>query len=399
MARMYVASPEEVKAGRVTDIYFIRTREIIEAEGLGDVTVRMEAHVYGLPKGYEWAVFAGLEEVVYLLEGKPVTLYSMPEGTVFRDREPLMILEGKYKDLAVLETPLLGVVRHYTSIATKAARVKKLAGDKQVIFFGLRALHPAIMPMADRAALIGGLDGVSGAMSKDYLGVEPKGTMPHALILVVGDPVKAWLAFDRNVEPEVPRIALVDTFYDERYEALLAARTLGDKLWGVRLDTPSSRRGNFKKLIEEVRWSLDIHGFRNVKIFVSGGINERLVKELREIVDGFGVGTSIAFPPSIDVSMDIVEVKRDGRWVPYTKRGKLPGAKQVYRCEESLEDYVTLLDSGEPSVTCRDGSRPKPLLTKVIDEGKLVARLPDVTEIRKYVLAQLAKLPEPQPAD
>ena len=126
----------------------------------------MELHTTKLPRGYEWAVYAGLEEVLHLLKDKPVTVYSLPEGTLFKPGEPLMIIEGYYDDFAVYETPILGILRHYTSIATKAARIKKLAGKRTILFFGLRALHPALAPMADRAAYIGGVDAVSGVASE-----------------------------------------------------------------------------------------------------------------------------------------------------------------------------------------------------------------------------------------
>ncbi|MCE4621057.1 MAG: nicotinate phosphoribosyltransferase, partial [Desulfurococcales archaeon] len=241
--RLYAAMPDEIVSGFITDVYFERTKRIIESKGLENVRVRMEIHVYNLPKGYDWAVFAGLEEALAILEGKPVDVYSIPEGTVFGPKEPLMMIEGRYVDFGVLETALLGVLRFSTSIATKAARVKLVAGDKTVLYFGLRALHPAVAPAADRAAYIGGVDGVSGLASRKYLGVEPRGTMPHALIILFGDQVEAWKAFRDVVGNEAPVIALVDTFWDEREEALLAARELGEDLVGVRLDTPSSRRG------------------------------------------------------------------------------------------------------------------------------------------------------------
>ncbi len=387
--KLYVASIEEILSGKATDIYFVRTKEILEKHGLCGKKVRAELHAYSLPKGYKWAVYAGLEEALAILSGKKITVYSMKEGTVFRPMEPLMIIEGDYCEFAVLETAVLGVLRHESSIATKAARARIAAGDKTLLFFGLRSLHPALSPMADRAAYIGGVDGVSGFLSSKYLGVKPKGTMPHALIIVFGDPVKAWKAFDETVEEEVPRIALVDTFYDERYEALLAANTLKEKLYGVRLDTPSSRRGNFRRIIEEVRWTLNLHGYNNVKIIVSGGLDEEAIAQLRDIVDGFGVGTSIAFPPSIDISMDIVEVYEEDKWVPITKRGKLPGAKQVYRCSIS-EDHVVPWYSPAPS--CKDGSTPTPLLEKYIEDGQLVKELPKLEEIREYVLEQLKQL-------
>ncbi len=352
----------------------------------------MEFHTTNLPRGYEWAVYAGLEEVLNLLKGKPVTVYSLPEGTLFKAGEPLMIIEGYYNDFAIYETPILGILRHYTSIATKAARIKKLAGDRTVLFFGLRALHPAIAPMADRAAYIGGVDAVSGVASEKYLGLKPVGTMPHALIIVFGDQVKAWKAFDEVIEENVPRIMLVDTFYDERIEALMAAKALEGKLYGVRLDTPSSRRGNIRAIVEEVRWTLDIHGYKNVKIVVSGGVGEKEIIELRDIVDAFGVGTTIAFPKSIDISADIVEVYENGVWKPISKRGKLPGAKQLYRKRPGLNDYIGLLNRSRPP-----SSDYKPILKKYMENGELIEELPNLEDIRKYVLEQLNELPEPTP--
>jgi len=393
--RLYIASIDEILSGEATDVYFVRTRRIIEEYGLSNTWVRMEIHAYSFPKGYEWAVFAGLEEALALFKGKKVNIYAIPEGTLFKPIEPVMVVEGPYSDISVYETSLLGILRHATSIATRAARIKKLAGDKQVLFFGLRSLHPAIQPMADRAAYIGGVDGVSGILAEKYLGLKPKGTMPHALILMFGDPVKAWKAYDKVLPEDIPRIALADTMYDERMEALLAAQALGDKLHGVRFDTPSSRRGNMKKIVLEAKWTLNLHGYKHVKIYVSGGVGEKTIVELRDIVDGFGVGTSIAFPPSIDLSMDIVEKKVGNEWKPISKRGKLPGMKQLYRCRPGLNDQILPWESPPPS--CPDGSKAEPLLKKYMENGELIEELPSVEEIRRYVLEQLSELPEPTP--
>ncbi len=386
---IYAASVDDVKSGRVTDIYFVRAVETVKHLGLGDVRVRMEVHAYSMPRGYEWAVFAGLEEALAILEGRDVTVYAAPEGTVFRRKYPLMLIEGRYVDFGELETAVLGALRFSTSIATKAARVRLAAGDKTVLFFGLRALHPAVAPAADRAAFIGGVDGVSGLMAEEVIGEKPRGTMPHALIIIAGDQVKAWKAFAELYKDETPIIALVDTFYDEREEALMAARALGDLLAGVRLDTPSSRRGKMRDIVEEVRWTLDIHGYKHVKIFVSGGLDEDKIAELRDVADGFGVGTSIASPPNVDLSMDVVEVDRGGGWTPITKRGKLPGARQVYRCP-GLVDVITPWDAEAPE--CPGGGRASPLLVKYMEHGRIVRDLPSPREIREYVLSQLREL-------
>ncbi|UXD21485.1 nicotinate phosphoribosyltransferase [Ignicoccus pacificus DSM 13166] len=384
--RLYIARENEILSGEATDIYFKRTVDVIKKSNK-DKRVRMEFHAYSLP--YDWAVFAGLEEALTILGGKNVDVYAVPEGTIFRPKQPLMVIEGDYTEFGELETAILGVLRHSTSIATKAARIKLAAGNKSVLFFGLRALHPAIQPMADRAAYIGGVDGVAGNLSEKYLGIKPVGTMPHALMLVFGDPEEAWKAFDEYVEEEVPRIVLVDTFCDERMEALKAAKLLREKLRGVRLDTPGSRRGNMRAIVEEVRWTLDLHGFKNVQIIVSGGLNEEKIRELRDLVDAFGVGTSIAFPKSVDISADIVEVYENGKWTPRSKRGKWPGFKQLYRCNVN-EDYVVPWNDEPPK--CRDGTKPKAMLRKVMENGRLLIEPPSIEEIRKYVLEQLNEI-------
>ncbi|RLG88432.1 MAG: nicotinate phosphoribosyltransferase [Thermoprotei archaeon] len=396
MRKLYIASEDEILSGEVTDIYFIRTKEILKKYDLDKVKVRAEVHA-SLPKGYEWGVFTGLEEALKLFEGKEINVYALPEGTLFKPDEPLMIIEGPIGEFVELETSLLGILRHYTSVSTKAARIKRLSWNKTVLFFGLRAAHPAIGPMLDRATYIGGLDGVSGVLGAKLLGIKPMGTMPHTLIIVFEDPVKAWKAFDEVMPSDVPRIALTDTFYDERMESLMAAKALGSKLFGVRLDTPRSRRGNMKSIVQEVRWALDLAGYKHVKIFVSGGINEKEIVELRDLVDGFGVGTSIAFPPSVDISMDVVEKydEKSGKWYPISKRGKLPGAKKLFRCRPGLNDYV--LPWGSEAPVCRDGSRAEDLLVKYIEDGRLVRKLPTAKEIREYVLKQLSEVPEPKP--
>jgi nicotinate phosphoribosyltransferase len=383
---MHIARDDDILSGRTTDVYFQRTVEVLKNAGLSDVKVRAEFHVSSLPRDYKWAVFTGLKEVIEVLRGRRVTLYAMPEGTVFYENEPVMVIEGPYLEFAVLETAILGILRHYSSISTKAARIKKLVGDKTCLFFGARVLHPAIQPMADRAAYIGGCDGVATVLGAEMMGIKPSGTMPHALMIifkaVMGDHTLAWVWFDKTVPMDVPRIVLADTFLDEREEALLAAKLLNERLYGVRLDTPGSRRGNMRRIVEEVRWSLDLHGYRHVKIFVSGGLDEPQITALRDVADGFGVGTSIAFPPSVDLSMDIVEVEVNGKWVPITKRGKLPGFKQVYKCGTRH----VVVRWGEPA-TCGE-----PLLVKWIENGVVVRTPPSEGEIREYVLQQLKEL-------
>ncbi|NJE54657.1 nicotinate phosphoribosyltransferase [Thermococcus sp. 21S9] len=384
MRDFYIAHEEDIKAGRTTDVYFIRTRKILTEKGIhrkvfADVTTT------SLPNGWKWGVLAGIEEVAKLLEGLPVNVYAMREGTIFHPYEPVLQIEGFYEEFGIYETALLGMLSQASGIATASLRVKIAANFKPVYSFGIRHMHPAIAPMIDRSAFIGGCDGVSGVLGAEMIGEKPVGTMPHALILTVGDQVKAWKYFDEVVEPEVPRTALVDTLCDEKFEALMAAEALGERLTAVRLDTPGSRRGNFRKIIEEVRWELNLRGYDWVKIFVSGGLNEESIREIVDVADAFGVGSAIASSKPIDFSLDIVEV--EGK--PITKRGKLSGRKQVYRCENGHYHRVPADKKLERCPVC--GAKVEPLLQPLIENGEIVAELPKAREIREYVLEQAEK--------
>ena len=378
---MFTATWNEIKEGKVSDVYFHRAMEIIKEKGL-DRRVKAEVRAYNMP--YEWAVFSGLEEVIHLIEGLPVNMWSMEEGVLFHSDEPVILLEGNYSDFGVLETALLGFICQSSGIATKAARCKKAAGEKPVLSFGARRMHPAISPMVERSAFIGGCDGVAVIKSAEVIGEKPVGTMPHSLILLSGDEMKAFGYFNEIMDEDILRIALVDTFGDEKFTALKACESLGENLYGIRVDTPSSRRGDLKKIVEEIRWELNLRGFNKVKIFVSGGIDEDKIIELNDYADGYGVGTSVSSAQVIDFSMDIVEI--DGK--PLSKKGKKSGAKQVWRCEKCFSSRV-LPQNFEGGKCEKCGGKEKPLLKKVIEKGKLRYSLPSPQEIRKKVLEQL----------
>jgi nicotinate phosphoribosyltransferase len=394
LRKFQVATEDEIKNAETTDVYFTRTKEILEKEGLSDLRVTAEITTGSLPGNWEWGILAGVEEAAHLLEGVPIDIHSFPEGTLFHSsdvegvREPVMVLEGRYLDFCLYETPLLGLLCQASGITTMAARVRKAAGKKTLLSFGIRRAHPALAPMIDRSCYIGGFDDVSSIVGARLLGKDPTGTMPHSLIIAMGDQVKAWKSFNKHMPKKVPRIALVDTYYDEKTESILAAEALGKDLFGVRLDTPSSRRGNFAEIIREVRWELDSRGYNHVKIFVSGGLNDETVAQLSLAgVDGFGVGTSVSNAPSIDFALDIVEA--DGK--PVAKRGKLGGRKMVWRCSNCLTDRVT--STTETAPKCPNcGEEMGKLLEPIISRGRLSRVLPSPDSIRAVVLGQLELL-------
>ncbi len=386
---MFIANEKQIKKGLTTDIYFARTEKILQEMHINK-TVVAEVTVQSLP--HSWAVFVGLPEVLELLQGKDINVWAMREGTIFTSHDengipiPVMVIQGIYKDFAIYETPLLGMICEASGIATKAARIKKVAFDKIVLSFGIRRMHPAIAPMIDRASYIGGCDGVSSIIGAETIGKKPSGTIPHAFIINLGNIADAIKAFDKYTDPDVPRIALVDTYGDEKLEAVQAAEAIGKKLYGVRLDTPRSRRGKLSDIIREVKWELAIRGFKNVKVIVSGGLDENTIPELIKAgADGFGVGTSISNARTVDFAMDIVEM--DGK--PVAKRGKFGGRKKVYRYKKNGETKFAVVPFNKPFNT-----KAEEMLIPVIKKGKIIYKEPDVDDIRKYVLKQLKEINE-----
>ncbi len=383
----FVVSGREIKEGKVTDIYFIRTMKVLRAKGLADKHVVMEIAARSLPNGAPWGILAGVEEVARLLEGGNLDVYALPDGSLLRPWIPIMRIEGAYSEIGPLETSILGFLCSLSGIATMAARVKFAAGEKPVVNFGIRRQHPAVSLAYERASLIGGLDGSSGILLEE-IGFKPVGTMPHAMIILFGDQVAAWKSFDEVLPDEVPRIALVDTFYDEKTEAIMAAEALKDRLEGVRLDTPSSRRGRMSDIIKEVRWELDVRGFKHVKIFVSGGLNEYTVKEYSEAgADAFGVGSHIMGAKPVDFGMDIVEVEGE----PRAKRGIKSGAKDLYICEEHLI-YKYVPKGSEPPKCPVCGKEMSYAYRKILDGGRLVYRIEDLKAINEATKDLLRKL-------
>jgi len=382
---LHTALPADILAGKVTDVYFERTRQILEHRSR-HARVVAEFVLKKFPADYKWGLFTGLEEALAIFEKLPVTVRGLPEGALFYEEEPVLEIAGDYLDFGLFETAMLGFLCQASGVATRAARCKKAAAGRPVISFGARRMHPAIAPMIERAAYIGGCDGVASIAAAELLGISPSGTMPHALILILGDTLEAIRAFDEVVDPNVPRVALIDTFNDEKFEALRVAEALREKLAGIRLDTPSNRRGNFGSLASEIRWELDLRGFQQVKIFLSGGIDEQKIQQYNAVANAYGVGTAISNAPVLDFSMDLVEI--DGKAI--AKRGKKSGRKDLLRCAKCGMRRIA------PTVfnleKCACGGQLESLLVPIVDNGKLVYQPPTPQQIRESVLRQLERI-------
>jgi nicotinate phosphoribosyltransferase len=272
-------------------------------------------------------ILCGMREVHALLSKvlpPEREVWSLSEGEPFREKEVALRIIAPYQSYGLYETAVVGILAQCSGWATAARECVDAAAGIPIISFGARHVHPSVAAVMDYAAVVGGCVGCSSIGGAKIAGIKPSGTMPHALIITMGDTVTATLAFDKHMPPDVPRISLVDTFKDEAEESLLVARALKGHLQGVRLDTPPERGRVSADLVEEVRARLDLEGFKEVKIFVSGGIDPQRIKYFVEKgapVDSFGVGSYISGTKPIDFTADLHEV--EGK--PIAKRGRIPG--------------------------------------------------------------------------
>ncbi len=319
----------EILSGESADVYFARAERILEREGL-DPIVTME--VFARQAG----ILCGIDEAKTLLatvlddDLSEVTVEALDDGDAFESKEIVLRIQARYRRFGLYETAILGMLAQSTGWATAARECVEAAAPQPVISFGARHVHPDITDVLDYAAIVGGCVGASTPAGARLAGLAPTGTMPHSLVLIFGDTVLAAEAFDRDLEPDVPRLVLIDTFKDEAEEALRVAAALGDRLYGIRLDTPSERGRVTADLVKEVRARLDQAGYGHVKIVVSGGLSPERIgyfKELDAPVDSYAVGSYISGATPIDFTGDIKEI--DGR--PIAKRGRIPGRTESPR--------------------------------------------------------------------
>ena len=303
------------------DVYLDRAARTLAGAGL-DPVVGMD--FFSDSDG----ILCGIKDCVEVLRGvlRPGDeAWALPEGARLERRQVVLRVRARYSHFGRMETALLGILASCSGWASRAREIVDAAAGKRVISFGARHVHPLVGPTMEYAAVVGGCVGCATPGGARLAGlVAPSGTMPHAMILIFGDTVEAARAFDAEMPDDVLRIVLVDTFKDEAEEALRVADALGERLRGVRLDTPRERGRVTVDLVKEVRARLDLAGHPQVGIFVSGGLTVERIREFVAAgapVDSYGVGMTISAAPPIGFTADIKEV--DG--VPRTKRGRIPG--------------------------------------------------------------------------
>jgi nicotinate phosphoribosyltransferase len=317
--------------------------------------------------------------------------WAMPEGTLVFPGEPLLRVTAPIIEGQIMETYLLATLSYQTMIASKAARVVTAAKGRQIVEFGARRAHGSQASLiAARAAAIGGCQGTSNVLAGQQFGMETYGTQAHSWVMAHESETEAF----RNFLDAFPEhaVLLLDT-YDVR-AAVKKIVSMGRKPAGVRLDS-----GDLAKDSRWVRRELDRAGWKEVKVFASGDLDEYKIAKLLAkgaAIDAFGVGTALATPgdaPHLNLIYKLVEVQRGEkvRGAAKLTQAKVtyPGSKQVFR-------HAALNGNYYGDIIALDGAAASggvPLLVEVMRGGRRVAPAEAVSALRERCMVGLARFP------
>lgn len=326
-------------------------------------------------------------------------VYAVAEGSIVFPCEPLIRITAPIIEAQLVETFLLNTINMQTMISTKASRVVQAAKGKPVIEFGLRREHgiDAGIKVA-RSSYIAGCSGTSNVLAGMVYGIPVFGTMAHSFVMSYEKEIDAFRAFTKTFPNK--STLLLDTYSDfaGAEKAVIVAKELekaGHKLIGVRIDS-----GDLAQTSKKIRALLDQNGLEYITIFASGDLDEYKITELQEKdaeINAYGVGTKMGTStdyPYLDVIYKLSEVGNSkGIFSPIMKlsEGKitLPGRKQVYRFTDQKGQYLKDIIALENEQI--DG---QPLLTKVMDKGKITQNMPTLNEIRTKAANNISMLPE-----
>jgi nicotinate phosphoribosyltransferase len=410
-------------SGLLTDLY-----ELTMAAGYlqtrFDATATFELFVRHLPVKRNFLVAAGLEQALDFLEHVHFTadeisylrnhpvfcnirdeffeylkafrfsgdVWAMPEGSLVFPGEPLLRVVAPIIEGQIMETYLLATLSYQTMIASKAARVVTAAQGRQIVEFGARRAHGSQASLlAARAAAIGGCEGTSNVLAGQQFGMSTYGTQAHSWVMAHENEREAFSHF-LDAFP-AHSVLLLDTY--DVPAALKTIISMGRKPAGVRLDS-----GDLAKDSRWVRRELDRAGWKDVKIFASGDLDEYRIKKLLSkgaAIDAFGVGTSLATPgdaPHLNLVYKLVEVERAGmvREAAKLSAAKVtyPGRKQVLRYSNGKGQYT----SDKISLEGESAIGGESLLIAVMRGGRRVAPAEPVSVLRGRCISGLARLPQ-----
>ena len=314
---------EKIRQGHYTDAYFNFTRALLEETGRRP---RVTMQVFQKHD----SVLGGIDEAVAVLklcsgDWRALEVHALHEGDEIGPMETVMTIEGDYALFAHLETVYLGCLARRTMIMRNVREVVRAANGKDILFFPARHDHWLVQTGDGWAAHVAGAIGVSTDAQASWWGGRGVGTVPHGLIAAFGgDTVAAARAFTDRYADEMNVTVLVDFENDSVRTALEVADALGERLWGVRLDTSERlvdrtlwhELGDFNPtgvnpvLVERVRQALDSAGHQRVRIVVSGGFDAAKIRRFEELgspVDAYGVGSSLVRGEN-DFTADVVRV-------------------------------------------------------------------------------------------
>jgi nicotinate phosphoribosyltransferase len=430
--------------GTYTDQYQLTMAQAYFSRGEGEQKSIFDYFFRKLPYGGGYAIFAGIENLLEILENFQFnnddlefmsrwgfdsafieylknfrfkgSIYSSQEGDIVFPIRPILRVEGTIIETQIIETLLLNILNFQTLIATKASRIRLIAGNRTLIDFGMRRAHGLASYYASRAAIIGGFNATSNVKSGMDFNIPVSGTMAHSFIQSYDDEINAFRHFAQTWPQNC--ILLVDTYSTLKKglpNAIKVAKEMesrGDRLKGIRLDS-----GDLAYLSKKSRQLLDDAGLNYVKIFASNQLDEFVIKSLLEQkapIDGFGVGTSLVTGQP-DAALDGVYKLAFAFGKPRIKLSEntakttLPNRKQVYRMFNSKQeligaDMVTL--SGENAIhemyhPFDDRKRMslknctgEPLLHQMMDNGKRTTEPKTAFEIAQFSKRRLDELPQ-----
>ncbi|NMM48765.1 nicotinate phosphoribosyltransferase [Marinigracilibium pacificum] len=341
-------------------------------------------------------------------------IYAVPEGSVVFPYEPVIKVVGPMVEAQLIETMLLNQMNFQSLIATKAARIRLVSGDRPLAEFGMRRAQGWGAMQASRAAVIGGFDSTSNVLAGQKYGIPVTGTMAHSYIQSHDDELTAFRNF-AETRPE-NCVLLIDTYNTLRSglpNAITVAREMrerGQELAGIRLDS-----GDLAYLSKEARKTLDNEGFSNVKIVASNQLDEGVIKSLQEqnaAIDIYGVGTNLVVGKP-NSALDGVYKLAFADGSPRLKISEniqkltLPGMKQVWRYMDNngkyLADAIALDEEEAPelmvhpyepdksmSLKGKDSFR---LLEQVVRKGERISEKRSLENIKTSAKENLSRLP------
>ena len=363
----------------LTDLYQLTMTACYVGESLDQSTASFEMFVRKLPKGFGYLIAMGLAQALEYLEQlrfNPARIaqlqqlevfknapdrfwellgntqftgdvWAVPEGTAIFANEPILRIEAPLWQAQLVETYLLNTINYQTLIATRAARLRNVAGaTANLVEFGTRrAFSPQASLWAARAAIAGGLDTTSNVLAALQLGYQPSGTMAHSLVMamgaIAGGEQAAFTAF-HSYFPASP--LLIDTYDPISAATELAARVAAGEMEvrGIRLDS-----GDLASLSKQVKEILP-----NVEIFASGDLDEWKIAELRAAnapISGYGLGTKLVTGSPVNGVYKLVEINGIPTMKKSPGKATYPGRKQIFRQMKNgkmLRDTLGLATEG-----------------------------------------------------